>query len=108
MSETTKEERADLVRLTKAAVEAAQLGEWDTVIQRYSERGVLLASSPVSSSDADEMRKMDEQVRDHANTLQALLAELLAEAHATKQRLQGFRHRLGQSNITPESVSREA
>lgn len=108
MSRTTKDERADLIRLTEAAVEAAQLGEWDTVSQRYSERGVLLASSPVSSSDADAMRKMDGQVRDQAVTLQALLVELLHEAQVTKQRLQGFRQRLGQANSTPESVSKEA
>jgi hypothetical protein len=108
MSATVNEGRADIVRLTKAAVQAAQLGEWDEVIQRYSERGILLASSEVSLAETDELRKMDEQVRDHANTLQALLVELLHEAHVTKQRLQGLRQGLGLSNSTPESVSREA
>ena len=108
MSMTVNENRADLVHLTKAAVEAARSGQWDEVIQRYSEREVLLASSPVSSSESDELRKMDEQVREHATILQALLVELLHEAHVTKQRLHGLRHRLGLSNTTPESVSREA
>ena len=108
MSAAMRDGRADIVGLTNAAVEAARLGKWDEVIQRYSERGTLLASSEVLPSETDALQKMDEQVRDHANTLQTLLAGLLDEARVTKQRLEGLRHRLGLSTTTPESVSREA
>jgi hypothetical protein len=108
MSLSRSDRRADLVRLTKAAVEAAERGRWDDVIQCYCERGALLEAMQTPVPEADELLALDAQVRERANTVQAVLASLLGEATATRQRLQGFRQRLGALSSAPEALSMEA
>jgi hypothetical protein len=100
--------QAEIVRLTKAAGEAAQQGRWDEVIQCYSERGLLLASTPDSTFPADELLSMDDELRDRIHTAQALLEHLLVEAQITKRQVQGFRQRLAISASGPEALSVEA
>jgi hypothetical protein len=108
MSLSESDRRADLMRLTKAAVEAAELGRWDDVIRYYYERGALLEAAQRAVPEADDLLALDAQVRDRANTVQALLASLLGNATTTRQRLQGLRQRLGAPSSAPEALSVEA
>lgn len=100
--------QAEIVRLTKAAGEASQQGRWDEVIQCYSERGLLLASTPASTLPTDELLRMDDELRDRIHTAQILLRNLLAEAQTTKRQVQGLRQRLAVQPSQPEAVSIEA
>jgi hypothetical protein len=100
--------QAEIVRLTKAAGEAAQQGRWDEVIQCYSERGLLLASTSDSTLPTDELLSMDDELRDRIHTAQALLEHLLVEAQMTKRQVQGLRQRLAAQPSGPETVSIDA
>ncbi|MBL8039167.1 MAG: hypothetical protein JNN16_16825 [Nitrospira sp.] len=99
---------ADIVRLTKAAQAAAEQGRWGEVIQCYSERGLLLASTPASTLPIEELLKMDGELRDRIQTAQAVLEDLLVEAQVTKRRVQVLGQRLGIPPSPPEAVSIEA
>lgn len=100
--------QADIVRLTKAAAEAAQQGRWDEVIQYYSERGPILTSTPSASFPADDLLRMDEEVRDRVRTTQAVLEDLLVKVQITKRQVQEIRQRLAVLPAEPEAVSIEA
>ncbi len=100
--------QADIVRLTRVAGEAAQQGRWDEVIQCYSERSLLLASTPASTLPIEELLKMDGELRDRIQTAQAVLEDLLVEAQVTKRRVQVLGQRLGIPPSPPEAVSIEA
>jgi hypothetical protein len=108
MSASESGSQAEIVRLTKMAHEAAQQGRWDEVIQCYSERGLLLASTPGLTFPTDELLKMDDELRDRIHTAQALLEHLLVEAQMTKRQVQGLRQRLVAKPSGPETVSIEA
>lgn len=108
MSRSVSESQAEIVRLTKAAGEAAQQGRWDQVIQSYSERGVLLASTSDSVLPTDELLRMDDELRDRIHTAQTLLDNLLAEAQTTKRQVQELRRRFAAQSSQPEVVSFEA
>lgn len=100
---------SDVVRLTQQAIQAAQQGHWDVVIQCYSERGALLDTlqgAPIR--DGDELLKVDEQIRERVQTVQAVLASLLDDATTTRQRLQGLRQRLSMLASAPETLSMDA
>jgi Ser-tRNA(Ala) deacylase AlaX len=100
--------QADIVRLTKAASEAAQQGRWDEVIRCYGERGALLASTSDVMLPIDELLRMDNELRDRIHTAQIVLDDLLAEAQTTKRQVQGLRQRLAPHLSGPEAVSIEA
>jgi hypothetical protein len=100
--------QADIVRLTKTAVEAAERGQWDIVAQCYGERGALLAAMQTPLQEASNLLKLDEQIRDRVRTVQAVLVSLLGEATATRQRLHGLQQRLGGQSSTPVTVSMKA
>jgi hypothetical protein len=108
MNSTGGNSQADIVRLTKTAVEAAERGQWDAVAQCYGERGALLAGMQTPLQEASDLLKLDEQIRDRVRTVQAVLVSLLGEAAATKQRLHGLQHRLGGQPSTPVTVSMKA
>jgi len=108
MIPTTDKCQADVLRLTKTAVEAAELGRWDVVIQCYRDRGALLETMQTSVRKADDLLKLDGQIRDRVNTVQAVLTALLGEATATRQRLQGLRQKLDLSPSVPEALSVKA
>lgn len=108
MNFTREDSRADIVRLTKAAAEAAELGRWDTVAQYYLERGALLGAMKVPAREASDLLKMDEQIRDRVQAVQVVLASLLVEAAATRQRLQNLHQRLGVQPSIPVTVSMKA
>jgi len=109
MTSRGDERQADIVRLTQTAVQAAQRGQWDVVIQCYSERGALLETlQGTAVRDANELLKLDEQIRDRVHAVQAVLGSLLDEAATTKQRLQSVRQRLGVLASAPETLSLEA
>ncbi len=100
--------QADILRLTKTAVEAAELGRWDTVAQCYGERGVILAAMQTPVREADDLLKLDEQIRDRVRTVQAVLVSLLGEATVTRQRLQSLHQRLGRQSSPYVTVSMKA
>lgn len=108
MSAPESGSQAEIVRLTKAAGEAAQQGRWDQVVQCYSERGLLLASTPDATFPTDELLSMDDELRDRIHTAQTLLEHLLAEAQTTKRQVQGLRRRFALQPSGPETVSIEA
>ena len=108
MSTPESGSRAEIVRLTKVAGEAAQQGRWDEVIQCYSERGLLLASTSDSTLPTDELLSMDDELRDRIHTAQALLQHLLSETQITKRQVQGLRQRLAAQPSGPETVSIDA
>ncbi|MBK9305822.1 MAG: hypothetical protein IPM58_01715 [Nitrospira sp.] len=98
----------EIERLTTIAVDAAQSGQWDVVIQCYRNRGTLLEVMRPALEQGEELLRLDRQVFDHVQATQALLTSLLEEAAATKRRLQRLRRRLGEPALAPESMSIEA
>ena len=100
--------KADIVRLTRLAGEAAREGRWDEVIQCYSERGALLESIHDMPLPIEELLKMDGELRDRIQTAQAVLEDLLAGAQMTKRQVQGLRQLLAVPPYQPETLSREA
>ncbi len=108
MSGPVSGSQAEIVRLTQAAREAAQQGQWDQVIQCYSERGILLASTSGTTLPLGELLRMDDELRDRIHTAQAVLEDLLAEAQVTKRQVQGLRQRFAAQPSQPETVSVEA
>ena len=108
MNSTAGDSQADVMQLTKAAAEAAELGRWDAVDQYYRERGALLMAMPTPIPEASDLLRLDAQIRDRVRTMQAVLASLLCEATATRQRLQGLQQRLGVQPSAPVTVSMKA
>jgi hypothetical protein len=105
MNSGREDGRTDIMRLTNAAAEAAELGRWDAVAQCYRERGALLATMQTPIREASDLQKLDEQIRDRVRTVQAVLVSLLGEATTTKQRLQSLHQRLGVQPSAPATVS---
>lgn len=105
MSFTEENGRADILRLTHAAVEAAELGRWDAVAHYYQERGAILEAMPTPIRGASELLKLDERIRDRVRTAQAVVMSRLGEAAATRQRLQSLHQRLGAQSSAPVTVS---
>lgn len=108
MSAPRPHHTSEIERLTKVAVDAAQSGQWDVVIQCYRDRGNLLETMHPILEEGDELLQLDRQVFNHVQTTQAVLTSLLGEAAATKRRLQGLRQRLGGAALAPEAMSVEA
>lgn len=105
MSHEGDDHQTDIVRLTKAAAAAAELGRWDAVVQCYRERAALLSAIQTPIREASDLLKLDEQIRDRVRTAQAVLVSLLGEAAATRQRLQGLHQRLEVQASAPVTVS---
>ncbi len=108
MNTMTKDSQADIIRLTEAAVEAAELGQWDAVAHYYDARGALLAVMQQPIREAGDLLRLDEQIRSRVRTAQTTLSSLLSEATATKQRLQGLHQRLAGQAVLPATVSMKA
>ena len=98
----------EIVRLTKAAVQAAEQGQWDVVIQCYQDRGELFEGSPVYIPEASDLLASDELVRERVQTAQALLQSLIEGAGVTRAQLQGLRQKLATVASLPERMSLEA
>lgn len=98
-------DQAALARVTKAAAEAAETGQWDAVAQYYGERAALLAAMQTPIREASNLLKVDEQIRDRVRTAQAVVVFLLDEAMTTRQRLQGLHQRLEVPSSAPATVS---
>jgi hypothetical protein len=108
VSSTGENSQVDVVRLTRAAAEAAEYGRWDAVAQCYRERGALLSAIQMPVREASDLLKLDEQIRDRVRAVQAVLVSLLSEATTTRQRLQCLHQRLGVQPSVPMSVSMKA
>lgn len=98
----------EVVRLTKAAVQAAESGQWDVVIRCYQDRGVLFDGAPMSLPEANNLLTLDGLVRERAQTAQVLLQSLIEGSQATRAQLQGLRQRLAGLSSAPERMSLEA
>lgn len=96
---------SDIVQLTVTAMEAAERGQWDTVMQCYTEREVLLQTMQAPACEADELLQLDQQIHDRVHTVQAVLASLLGETTATRQRLHGLHQRVGGQPSTAGTIS---
>lgn len=105
MNSAIDECQTDIVRLTEIAVEAAEQGRWDAVIQCYRDRGALLETMSVPVRETDDLLKLDEQIRVRVGDVQAVLVSLLGEATATRQRLQDLHQRLGVQPSASVSLS---
>lgn len=99
---------AEIVRLTTLAVQAAERGEWDQVIQCYQERGALFAGAPAHIPEAQALLTLDGLVCDRIRTAQSLLQSLIEGAGATRSQLQGLRQKLVAVASFPEHMSLEA
>lgn len=108
MNSTGENSQADIVRITKAAAEAAEIGRWDAVAQYYRERAALLSTIQIPIREASDLLKLDEQIRDRVRTAQAVLVSLLGEAMKTRQRLQRLHQRLGAQPLVPVTISMKA
>ena len=108
MNSAVNRQPSDIVRLTMTAIEAAERGQWDTVMQCYTERGVLLRTTQTSARETEELLRLDKQIHARVHTAQVVLASLLSEATATRQRLQGLHQRLGGQPSAPVTVSMKA
>ncbi|MGE3977325.1 MAG: hypothetical protein AB7F94_07015 [Nitrospira sp.] len=105
MNSTGENSQVDIMRITKAAAEAAEIGRWDVVARYYRERGALLSTIQTPIREASELLKFDEQICDRVRTVQSVLVSLLGEATTTRQRLQRLHRRLGVQPSTPVTVS---
>lgn len=105
MNSTEENSQLDIIRITKAAAEAAEIGRWDVVAQYYCERAALLSAIQTPIREASGLLKLDEQIRDRVRTAQAVLVSLLDEATAARQRLQRLHQRLGAQLSAPVTVS---
>lgn len=105
MNSTGENSQVVVARLTKAAAEAAELGQWDAVAQYYRERADLLSAIQTPIREASDLLKLDERIRDRVRTVQAVLVSLLSEAAATRQRLQGLHQRFEVQPSAPVTVS---
>jgi hypothetical protein len=74
-------------RLTHAALDAIQAGDWALVGLCYVERERCLTTLPVDRTIAARLLALDEQVRRAAHVAQAALAEQLAESARTRRHL---------------------
>jgi hypothetical protein len=108
MTSSGERPQADIVRLTKTAAEAAELGRWDAVAQCYRERGALLATMSPPVQEVGDLLDLDRRIRDRVRIVQAVLTSLLREAAETRRRLRGFQQRLGGRPSAPASVSMKA
>ncbi len=108
MSPCQHEIQNEIVRLTKAAMEAAERGHWGVVIQCYGERGALLEAVQMPDGDANDLLKLDEQICERVHTAQSVLTALMNDATAIGQRLQGIRQRLAVPSSLPGRLSLEA
>lgn len=98
----------EVVRLTKAALQAAEHGQWDEVIRCYQERGLLLVGAPVSRPEAQDLLTLDGLVSERVRTAQALLQSLIEGAASTRSQLQALRQKLAAVTSFPERMSVEA
>lgn len=96
------------MRLTKAAVEAAELGQWDAVAQYYRERGALLVAMEPQVQAMSDLLKLDGQMLDRVGTVQAVLASLMREATVTRQRLRSLHRKLAVQSAASMIVSMKA
>lgn len=108
LSPTGEKCQADIVRLTKAAVEAAELGQWDAVAQYYRERGALLVAMEPQVQAMSDLLKLDGQMLDRVGTVQAVLASLMREATVTRQRLRSLHRKLAVQSAASMIVSMKA
>jgi hypothetical protein len=95
MASTQDHIRADLFRLTQAAVEAAERGQWELVDEYYRDRGTRLADVRLPVQEASDLLKLDQLVRERVYVAQASLTSLLRDAMAVRRRLKGFRQGMG-------------
>ena len=108
MSPLEQRKSEEVVRLTKLAVQAAERGHWDEVIQCYQERGALFVGDPIPIPEAQHLLTLDEMVGERVRTAQALLQSLIDGAGATRSQLQGLRQKLAAVASLPERMSLEA
>ncbi|MDF0666449.1 MAG: hypothetical protein P0119_10325 [Nitrospira sp.] len=107
MNSTGENSQVVVARLTKAAAEAAEFGQWDAVVQCYRDRAAHLSVIQTPIREASDLLKVDEQICDRVRIAQAALVSLLGEAAATRQRLQGLHQRLEVRSSAPVTVSRK-
>ena len=69
---------------------------------------LLLAAIQTPVQEANDLLKLDEQIRDRVRVMQAVFVSLLGEATATRHRLQGLHQRLGEHLSTLMTVSMKA
>jgi hypothetical protein len=108
VSSTGEKCQADIVCLTKAAAEAAELGQWDVVAQYYRERGALLVAMESQVQPMSDVLKLDGQMLDRVSTVQAVLASLMREAAVTRQRLRSLHRKVAVQSADSMTVSMKA
>ena len=95
-------------RLTIQALEAARAGDWDQVDACYSARGLSLASCALDRPFAQQLLRVDEEVRSAILVAQAAISGQLADAAQVKRHLRQLRESSGQLASERVTIHREA
>jgi hypothetical protein len=98
----------ELETLSREALDAAERGRWDRVEACYQRRGRLFATTTPSPLLAQRLRDLDRMVAERARIAKAAVEQLMAEATATRRRLDRFASRLDDSKQPSHRVDRRA
>lgn len=101
-------DRRSIERLTIQALEAARAGDWDQVDACYSARGIRLAACELDRTVAQQLLRMDEEVRAAILVAQAGISGQLADAAQVKRHLRQLRESSGQLASERVTIDREA
>jgi phage shock protein A len=101
-------DRRSIERLTIQALEAARAGDWDQVDACYSARGLSLASCALDRPFAQQLLRVDEEVRSAILVAQAAISGQLADAAQVKRHLRQLRESSGQLASERVTIHREA
>ena len=101
-------DRRSIELLTIQALEAARAGDWDRVDACYSARGISLAACELDRTVAQQLLRMDEEVRAAILVAQAGISGQLADAAQVKRHLRQLRESSGQLASERVTIDREA
>lgn len=101
-------DRRSLELLTIQALEAARAGDWDQVDACYGARGIRLAACELDRTVAQQLLRMDEEVRTAILVAQAGISGQLADAVHVKRHLRQLRESSGQLASERVTIHRKA
>ncbi|MCS6265708.1 MAG: hypothetical protein H8K11_18340 [Nitrospira sp.] len=102
------QDRRSIELLTIQALEAAQAGDWDQVDACYSARERSLAACKPDRTVAQQLLRMDEEVRAAILVAQAGISAQLTDAAQVKRHLRQLRESSGQLASERVTIDREA
>ncbi|MEW6248557.1 MAG: hypothetical protein AB1555_17885 [Nitrospirota bacterium] len=89
---STRDEEVEA--LTRLALEAAEMGRWDAVLQSYEKREALLAGADMSVSLARRLHAIDCAIHEKVRVALVALGAALGEIAAARRRMSGLERQL--------------